>query len=175
MYDLDVSADAPTFDVAMSSIKLLLECAVVSPDLGHIAKQLAENLIDEDDEVVEVWFLLGIACSSLQPVADITAAIDAFEMAKCIMDKIREGLLEEAQREGKTVASSENDIFPYDSQYQLVLEHLAALEKLDNNSNNNVGISNSVDGGKMKDEDEEWSDCDEDEQLNCSDSVAMDV
>lgn len=98
--------DAPTVEAATATVKLCLECVVYNPALAEAARALITNLLEEDDEVIELWRLLGLACQQLQPTPDLQGAVDAFEQAKDLLEQIREQIRQEELETGIDMGSS---------------------------------------------------------------------
>jgi len=133
--------DAPEPEFCVATSKLLIECAAINPKFADYAMTLISDLLRQDDENVELWYMMGVAALGSQPV-DIEAAKIHLEHAKTMMDGIRE--------EVKMVGEQ----FPYDEQYILVMEHLQILEQHIQDNPNSL-IEERDDENDENDEDDE--------------------
>mmetsp|Transcript_35904 Transcript_35904/g.33992 ORF Transcript_35904/g.33992 Transcript_35904/m.33992 type:complete len:360 (-) Transcript_35904:46-1125(-) len=125
--------DAPEFEFCIITAKFLIECASVNPTLAEYAMTLITDLLHDDDENIEIWYMMGVASLCCLP-PDTDSARYHLETAKEMMDKLLENMSDEE--------------FPYQEHYGLVSEHLRIL------SLQEEGVLKEVD---VKD-DEEWSD-----------------
>uniref|UniRef100_A0A7S2CWS8 Uncharacterized protein n=1 Tax=Octactis speculum TaxID=3111310 RepID=A0A7S2CWS8_9STRA len=102
-------------ELRISTARLLLECA---PNVSQCADDALDLLMDskrEDDENVEIWFLMGVGFYQQSP-PDLTLAYEYLERAKEMLEKVREALLQE------------NEPFPYEVQLRLVGEQMKLVE-----------------------------------------------
>lgn len=51
----------------VETCKLLVECSDVDPTLAELATTLVSDLLCEDDENVELWYLMGVAALACSP------------------------------------------------------------------------------------------------------------
>ena len=148
--------DAPEPEFCVATSKLLIECAAINPKFADYAMTLISDLLRQDDENVELWYMMGVAALGSQPV-DIEAAKIHLEHAKTMMDGIRE--------EVKMVGEQ----FPYDEQYILVMEHLQILEQhIQDNPNS---LIEERDDENENNEDDENDEDDEDEMIEESNNA----
>ena len=81
--------EAPEHQFCVSTAKLLVECACANPSLAERAMDLAEMLLEEDDENVELWYIMGMAALGAQP-PDTETAIYHLDHAKEMLVAARE-------------------------------------------------------------------------------------
>ena len=138
--------DLPTLEFCINTSKLLLECAKIEPTHVTKAIELLNNLLNDDDEIIEVWYILGFAFLSLNP-PDNDSALYHFEHAHSMMIAILE--------------QTGHDQFPYSEQLGLVLGHLQILGSSQAFSSStesaNVEAINDDNIRIDDDEEEEWS------------------
>jgi hypothetical protein len=148
----------PEFCIATA--KLLIECAAVNSKFAEYAITLISDLLLHDDENIELWYMMGVAALGSKPV-DIEVAKIHLEHAKMMIEKI------------KMESEKSNEVFPYEEQYVLIIEHLKILEDyIKSNPNTTLErneYENNEDNMKLEEdnfveEDEEWSTCDESEE-----------
>jgi hypothetical protein len=152
---IEVSADVPGLEFSLCTAKLLLECVPASPSLAVYARGILDNILDEDDELIEAWFVLGHVALATSPDPDLQTAFDAFDRAKRLMDDIKEGMLEEARWNGN--CDADNFVFPLAEQYELVQEQLRLLVE------RGVDVPNNSSSANIEADEESWSTCDEDD------------
>lgn len=99
--------------LCVSLAKILLECSCVQPSFVEETMFLLESLLDENDEQIEVWLLLGIACISSTP-PDVEEATGHFLHTKSLI---------EVERKAES-----GDSLAYESEYEVVLRHLRDIE-----------------------------------------------
>jgi tetratricopeptide (TPR) repeat protein len=97
----------PDYGARVSFSKVLLECG-----LAEEASEVLHDLIDEADEDVETWFLLGCAYFQMDP-PDLDIAKQHLERAHGMLEKVREAL---------------GDDFTYEQQEKLVRDQLALVD-----------------------------------------------
>uniref|UniRef100_A0A7R9UBQ8 Uncharacterized protein n=1 Tax=Pinguiococcus pyrenoidosus TaxID=172671 RepID=A0A7R9UBQ8_9STRA len=124
----DAQADVPVgpeLELRISLTKILIECAsqAVIEEGGHgglcgkCAERAAEVIhgcLEEDEDNVEQWFLLGCAAQLMVP-PDLTVARDAFRQAQQMLGKIRDAFAELGED------------FPYEEQEAAVQRQQALL------------------------------------------------
>lgn len=110
---LDAANSLPGFEFRCQMGKILLECASIFEDTSSDAAKKIEqrkicieagiqvmgSLLAENDEVIEIWFLLGCAFSSADP-KNIDASKHYFENALEMLSKVKKGLKREVPNEG---------------------------------------------------------------------------
>lgn len=158
--------DCPELEFCVSTVKLLVECAAVKPSLAGLALELGTDLLQEDDENLELWYILGVAALGRDP-PDLEGARIHLETARDLMDTMMQEAVAEAP-------SSDRDrvlaAFPYAQQYELVLEHLRLLEQLEGEKAGE-GVQATVEADD--EEEEEWSDCDDEEARSDDEGMAI--
>lgn len=111
------SKENPEIDFCSATAKLLIECSSENQQLGNKAIDLLVSLLEEDDENLEIWYLIGVASLNCVPI-DLESARFHLEQAKDMMDKYKESM---------------NDMeFPYEEQYNMVLEQLKIVSEKEN-------------------------------------------
>ncbi|KAJ1443456.1 hypothetical protein B484DRAFT_389441, partial [Ochromonadaceae sp. CCMP2298] len=157
--------DAPDTDFCIATVKLLIECAGEGEaeggsSLASEALDLAAQLLQEDDENVELWYLMGVAALSM-PAPDVDCAQHSLEQARDMILRVRE---EERQRREEEVDvdadvdAEEDPDSIYAEQYALIEEHLAIIY-----SDAGAGAKAGVKAGAGA-VDEEWSSGEEEEE-----------
>ena len=151
-----------SFDLCINLSKLLLECASSSSssssssELSSKAADLLSDLLNDNDDVAEVWFLLGIASSASN---ENEAAIEQFTRAKDLLtfslSEGKEGM--EVQEE--VCGEEEKEMLLTVASYLELLQSGQRLPLFGNNRNGN-GMEGSVGDGCVP-MDEEWSDEDD--------------
>jgi len=112
LVEIDAASALPGFEFRCQTSKILLECAAVLGDSdrgggednggadGNDARrnacvesaiQVLGSLLAENDEVVEVWYLLGCAFEATTP-ANVDAAKYYWETALTMLAKVKEGM-----------------------------------------------------------------------------------
>jgi hypothetical protein len=104
--------DIPDINFFLTTIKLLIECE--SPALSEKALDLATDLLNDDDENVECWYIAGVAAMNCDPV-DVDSARYHISTAMTMMNEIRR------------YCDQEKEPFPYDEEYGLLEEHNALI------------------------------------------------
>jgi tetratricopeptide (TPR) repeat protein len=138
--------DVPTVEASTATVKLCLECVSFNSQLASVAAALTNNLLAEDDEVIELWYLLGLASQQL-PEPDLRAAAEAFEMARDLLSQILEQIRLECGEDALALPAASSSAGPdqasseecggscaelteaqfYQQQYTLCTEQLDAL------------------------------------------------
>ena len=109
---LEAANSLPGFEFRCQMAKLLLECSSILEDTSEDAEKRTEqrkyciesaiqvlgSLMAENDEVIETWFLLGCAFSSMEP-KNIEASKHYFETTIDMLDKVKKGLKQEMPTE----------------------------------------------------------------------------
>lgn len=105
--------DIPSIDFSLQTAKMIVECAKDNPELNVQAIELLSDLLEDDDEIIEIWYVIGVAALGLRP-PDCELARHNLERAREMMNVILEqtGPVE----------------FPFGEQMCLVDEHLKILE-----------------------------------------------
>ena len=109
LIEIDAASSLPGFEFRCQTSKILLECAAVLGDSDRgggkggdendtrkgacveSAVQVLGSLLAENDEVVEVWYLLGCAFEASSPT-NIEAAKYYWETALTMLAKVQEGM-----------------------------------------------------------------------------------
>jgi hypothetical protein len=105
---LDAANSLPGFEFRCQMAKLLLECASILEDVStdgverierrkccvEAAIQVLGSLLAENDEVIEIWFLLGCAFASTESKSDDSSKY-YFETALDMLEKVKKGLKRE--------------------------------------------------------------------------------
>ncbi|KAG5188030.1 hypothetical protein JKP88DRAFT_269548 [Tribonema minus] len=115
----------PDYGFRVSAAKVLLECADADASCCEDALAVLAGLMQEDDEDVETWFLMGAAFFKQDP-PDLELARAHLERAAEMLEKIREHMRKE-RRSGNRGGGSAQFVFPYEGQVALVREQLALV------------------------------------------------
>jgi len=110
---ITVSSEDIDGELRLTSCRLLLECAPHQPSLADAALDLLSGLMQEDDENVEVWFMMGVGFYQQSP-PDVELSKEYLLEAKGMLDKIK-----------SSVPVTE---FPYQAQLQLIEEQLTLVD-----------------------------------------------
>lgn len=108
--------DIPDIAFFINTTKLLIECG--SPAMSAMALDLATDLLHDDDENVECWYIAGVASMNCEPV-DVDSARYHISTAMTMMDEIRK------------YCDQEREPFPYDEEYGLLEEHMQMIVELE--------------------------------------------
>ena len=140
--------ELPSAQFSVQTAKLLIECSnSESDDYSSRAISLLTDLLNDDDENVEIWYIIGIAALELRP--------PDYDLSRYNLERAQEMMNVVQQQMGV-----EN--FPFTEEMLLVQEH---LKFIDENTGPNDEILPGTDGksvgGDVGDEDEEWSTEDE--------------
>ena len=89
---VDEATSLPNYEFRCQSSKLLLECGALNPDYSLLcneaAIQVLGSLLAENDEVIEIWYLLGCAFHSLK---NYDMAKQYWERALEMLQKVKKG------------------------------------------------------------------------------------
>lgn len=85
----------PGFEFRCQTSKLLMECASHNEDCIAAAIQVLGSLLAENDEVVEIWYLLGCAFELNSTTTTNELAVQYFQQALEMLQKVLEGLKQE--------------------------------------------------------------------------------
>jgi tetratricopeptide (TPR) repeat protein len=154
--DGDDDDDVPEPEFCIATAKYMVECAAAVPELAQQAMDLVTDLLHDDDDNIELWYIMGVAALSCRP-PDTDAARYHLETAKNMMETLLEnnGGSSSSSSSSSSSGGGGQDDFPYQEEYNLVLEHLRILDE----SGGNQDGTNLV---AMGQDDEEWSDDDDD-------------
>ena len=72
----------------------MVECATVVPVLAEYAMELVTSLLHDDDENIELWYIMGVAALSCQP-PDTEGARYHLDTAKTMMETLLENMTEQ--------------------------------------------------------------------------------
>jgi tetratricopeptide (TPR) repeat protein len=103
LVDVDAANNLPSFEFRCQSAKILLECAAAlkeenneaskapqqSVQCSDAAIQVLGSLLAENDEVIEVWYLMGCA---FEAASDLDAAAQYWERTLDMLLKVKESL-----------------------------------------------------------------------------------
>lgn len=104
-------------EVRLGAARLLIECAPHAPNCADAALDVLSNMMQEDDETVEIYFLMGVAFFNQEP-PDLDLADEYLGKASEMLDRVRAALAADGSEE-----------FPYESQARLLEEQRALLEE----------------------------------------------
>jgi hypothetical protein len=140
--------DIPTMEFSIQTAKLLVECGRVRPELNASAVELLSDLLEDEDEVIEIWYIIGVAALGLDP--------PDFELARHHLEHAREMLRVVHEQIGP-------DAFPFGDQLQLVEDHLQLLATGEQKQLGDTSMQQVIGDGNLEEanEDEEWSDNEE--------------
>jgi len=88
--NVDAASNLPSFEFRCQSAKLLLECA--GEECVRAAIQVLGSLLAENDEVVEIWYLLACAFEASDGKE---LAVEYWQQALEMLQKVQEGLKQE--------------------------------------------------------------------------------
>lgn len=120
--------------------KLLLECQAYQKRCAKKAVQILEACKCEDDENMEVWYLLGVAYMA-QRVPDLEMAMGHLRYAQEAMKKMQ-------KQHGR------GDDFPYADHLRLVEEQLALVKHMKEKGVDNVKMDGSSSSSEEEEEEE---------------------
>lgn len=148
--------DIPSLEICVSTVKLMLECATIRPNLADDALMFAAELLNDDDENVELWYIAGVAAMTTVP-PDFSVAKQYFEQAMSMIDELKKlpGMQHGAM----------------DEHYSLIVDHLAVIQS------QQLGLRQLHDISEKKatlidEKAEEWSD---DDMADNVDGESMDT
>ena len=119
-YERIVSSAVPVEPEArLAAARLLLECAPHAASCADAALDLLANLMREDDENIEVWFLMGVGFFQQSP-PDLALSTEYLVGAQTMLGKVRESM------GGQSLGA---ESFPYAEQVRLVEEQLILVEE----------------------------------------------
>ena len=136
-------SDVPSTQFSVQTAKLLIECSNnESNDFPSSAICLLTDLLNDDDENIEIWYIIGVAALESNP--------PDYDLARYNLEKAQEMMNVVYQQIG-----SEN--FPFTDEMLLVQEHLKLInENHFPDANMTTGIRLTV-NSEVDEEDEEWS------------------
>ena len=101
LVDVEAASSLPGFEFRCQSVKLYLECAnglksqeentATEQQCVSVAIHVLGSLLAENDDVVEVWYLLGCAFMACNP-PDSQRAREYWEQALEMLEKVKEGM-----------------------------------------------------------------------------------
>jgi hypothetical protein len=98
--EVEAANDLPSYEFRCQTAKLLLECAASTEATNHecvqAAIQVLGSLLAQDDEVVEIWYLLGCAFDLIQSP---NLAQHYWQQALQMLLKVQEQLKQEDEDE----------------------------------------------------------------------------
>ncbi|KAL9181429.1 hypothetical protein ACHAXT_010234 [Thalassiosira profunda] len=109
LVEVDAASSLPEYGFRIQTAKLLLECASLQPKdnpgateainrCAQSATQVLGSLLAENDEIIEVWYLLGCAFAAVLP-PNTDAANYYWENALEMLERVKKGL-EESMGDG---------------------------------------------------------------------------
>lgn len=132
LVDVDAANNLPGFEFRCQSAKILLECCAIlkkqdesldsktlSEHCSDSAIQVLGSLLAENDEVIEVWYLLGCACEA---ASDPESAGHYWERALEMLLKVKESL-----ELGDGDDNEENELEEVDSQIEEISKKLKEI------------------------------------------------
>eukprot|EP00752_Nemacystus_decipiens_P004915 g4474.t1 len=131
----------PDHEFRVSLAKVLVECSSVNPSCSEKALQVLNGLMQEDDENVELWYLMAVAFNSCQP-PDSESARAHLNTAAEMLSKIRAAQEEMGEE------------FAFADQVQLVQEQLevtALLEDEEGEGGDSKPKTSNTSGVQMMD------------------------
>ena len=146
LVEVDAASSLPCFEFRCQTAKILLECAAAlgeaasgeepSKEIGQssfcseAAIQVLGSLLAENDEVVEVWYLLGCAFASLRP-PNTDGAQHHWETALEMLLKVKESMDQEVGASSEMGEDDElgGELKEIAGQIEEVRDKLASLEK----------------------------------------------
>ena len=141
-------------ELRLAAVRLLMECAPHAASCADDALGLLSTLMREDDENVEIWFLMGVAFFQQTP-PDLELSKQYLEKAGGMLDAVKKALQQEGEMEQ----------FPYEEQVRLVksqLEEIARAER-EGLGNSAAAASQENGGGSDLEEEEEEEEEEEDD------------
>ena len=140
--------EVPSAQFSVQTAKMLIECSNnESDDYSSRAICLLSDLLNDDDENIEIWYLIGIAALEMNP--------PDYDLSRYNLEKAQEMMNVVHQQVG-----SEN--FPFTEEMLLVQEHLKFINENDRPDDKiSLGAAAKSIHSDMNDEDEEWSSEDE--------------
>ena len=96
--------DAPELEFYIATAKYMVECAAVVPALADHAMELVTSLLHDDDENIELWYIMGVAALSCRP-PDTEGARYHLETAKTMMETLLENMTEQVSTVGVLLVS----------------------------------------------------------------------
>ncbi len=97
LLEVDAASSLPGYEFRCQTAKIMLECASLIEDLetknlcAESGIQVLGSLMAEDDEVIEVWYLLGCAFKACLPPNEDSAKY-YWENALTMLNKVKEEL-----------------------------------------------------------------------------------
>lgn len=98
LVDVEAASSLPEYNFRCQTAKIMLECASLLENNGDMVNQCAESaiqvlgsLLAENDEVIEVWYLLGCAFMACTP-SNPDSANYYWENALTMLTKVKEGI-----------------------------------------------------------------------------------
>lgn len=140
--DDEAISNMPTLEFSIQTGKLLVECGSEVPSLVLDAIELLTDLLNDDDEIIEIWYIIGIAAIGLDP-PDLESGRYHLERAHEMMIHIQDQCLDDMCE------------FPFNEELCLVEAHLKMLR---NENGCNLPLEASLHIlSTSEDQDEEWS------------------
>jgi hypothetical protein len=81
-------AQKPSPEFCVSTSKMMIECADTRSKLAQSAGDLLSRLVNEDEDNIELWYLMGVASFSCKP-RDDDGAREYFNKAKTMVEALQ--------------------------------------------------------------------------------------
>merc|ERR1712196_758539 len=116
--------DLPDVNLRVALGKILLECGQYDITCNELAAEIFNTVKLENDENVEIWFLMGVALFTMSP-PDLEMSRLHLEKAMEMFTKIRESLIQI------------NEPFPYDAQVKQIMDQLQLVKEAEEEEGKN--------------------------------------
>ena len=151
LVELDAASSLPEYNFRCQTAKIMLECASLLENGSHDTKnqcaesaiQVLGSLLSENDEVIEVWYLLGCAFMACTP-PNLESANYYWETALTMLTKAKESL-EESIGDGANDDDgfSENELEAIECQIIEVKKKLGKSEEDDDENEEDEDMEDS--------------------------------
>eukprot|EP01036_Dinobryon_divergens_P029265 gene29265-38335_t len=175
--------EMPEMEFLISSAKLLIECAATEAVFAEHAADLLLDLLQDDDENIELWYLSGVASMMRHP-RDPGSARHHLERARDMIRDLQQQyqLQQEQEQEQEDEEQGEKGeggsleldgmesatVLPFADELRLVADHLQLLDAEDRvrstDTHNSLIKASSSNVADSLEVDEEWSDDDAGEE-----------
>lgn len=140
LVDVEAASSLPEYNFRCQTAKIMLECASLLKDdnsgvsnddtinrCAESAIQVLGSLLAENDEVIEVWYLLGCAFMACSPPL-LESAHYYWENALTMLNKAKEGLGQSIEYENDDDGCIENELEAIECQIIEVKKKLGKYE-----------------------------------------------
>ena len=140
----DEEFEVPSTQFSVQTAKLLIECSNnENDDFCSRAICLLTDLLHDDDENIEIWYIIGIAALEQKP--------PDYDLARYNLERAQEMMKVVHQQMGA-------DQFPFIEEMHLVEEHLKFIRENEEQGKEKMSITTTkFVSSDIDDEDEEWS------------------